>query len=275
MWRALEPYHAVVFFIPETRERTDALGLKGGWMSYFACRAAPLGAVRAEVVAALFYVFHPDMVSRAIPDAWSYASPEALVEARLAAVDQGLRRLLGGDIESDGIVEAAELASAASEATTTAGRPLAAANAALPWPSEPHLRLWLATAILREARGDGHVTALVSAGLSPCEALVTASAANGPPAEMLRTNRKWSQLEWAEAVERLRSRGWLDGQGAITDAGTAGRGQVELHTDELIRPTWDALGAQGASRLESLVQPLREKILASGGFPVPNPTGIT
>lgn len=275
MWRALEPYHAVVFFVPETRRQTDALGLKGGWMSYFACRAAPLGAVRAEVVAALFYVFHPDVVRRAIPDAWSHASPEALLEARLAAVDQGLRRLLGPAIGSNGIGEAAELAATAAKATTTAGRPLAAGNAALPWPREPHLRLWQATTILREARGDGHVTALVTAGLSPCEALVTASAANGPPAEMLRTSRKWSQPEWAEAVERLRSRGWLDGQGASTEVGRAGRAQVELDTDELIRPTWDALGAEGASRLESLVQPLRERILASGGFPVPNPTGIT
>src|SRR6266511_4344312 len=43
MWRALEPYHALVYFIPETRQRTDALGLKGGWMSYFGTRAARRG----------------------------------------------------------------------------------------------------------------------------------------------------------------------------------------------------------------------------------------
>src|SRR6266508_3278793 len=84
MWRALEPYHALVYFIPETRQRTDALGLKGGWMSYFGTRAAPLGPVPAEVVTALFYHFHPSMVRRAIPDAWSYASPDALTEARVA-----------------------------------------------------------------------------------------------------------------------------------------------------------------------------------------------
>jgi Helix-turn-helix family len=122
LWRALEPYHAVTYFVPETRQRTDALGLKGGWMSYFACRAAPLGTVRAEVVAALFYNFHPDMVRRAIPDAWSYASPEALLEARLAAADQGLRRLLGTDVEGGAVSEAAELAWTAAQATTTAGR---------------------------------------------------------------------------------------------------------------------------------------------------------
>src|SRR6266536_3227881 len=170
LWRALEPYHAVVYFMPDTRRRTDALGLKGGWMSYFGTRAAPLGPVPAEVVAALFYNFHPDMVRRAIPDAWSHASPEALVEARLAAVDEGLRRLLGPAVDGGAIGEAAELAAAA--------------------------------------------------------ALATASAAGGPPAEMLRAYRKWSQGEWDEAVERLRSRGWLDGRGALTGAGRAGRDGV-------------------------------------------------
>src|SRR6266542_3475392 len=75
MWRALEPYHALVYFIPETRQRT-----------------APLGPVPAEVVTALFYHFHPSMVRRAIPDAWSYASPDALTEARVAAAGEGQRR---------------------------------------------------------------------------------------------------------------------------------------------------------------------------------------
>lgn len=274
LWRALEPYHAVLYFLPETRRRTDALGLKGGWMSYFGTRAAPLGPVPAEVVTALFYNFHPSLVGRAIPDAWSHASPEALLEARLAAVGEGLRRLLGPAVEGPEIAEAAALATAAAAETSIAGRPLAAGNAALPWPDEPALRLWQAATILREARGDGHVTALVAARLSPCEALVTASAAGGPPAEMLRSYRRWSEAEWAEAVARLRSRGWLDERGALTGAGRAGRAAVELETDELIRPSWDALGAERAGRLESLLLPVRARILASGGLPVPNPMGL-
>jgi hypothetical protein len=274
MWRALEPYHALVYFIPETRQRTDALGLKGGWMSYFGTRAAPLGPVPAEVVTALFYHFHPSMVRRAIPDAWSYASPDALTEARVAAAGEGLRRLLGAAVESDAITEAAELAAAAALATSTAGRALGAANAALPWPDEPHLRLWHAATILREVRGDGHVAALMVGGLSPCEALVTASAAGGPPAEMLQANRRWSQDEWAETVERLCSRGWLDERGALTEAGRAGRAEVEWRTDELMKPTWDALGAERCSRLESLLLPIRAQILGAGGFPVPNPLGL-
>ena len=59
VWQYGEPIHAVLFFAPETRAATDGLGLKGGWMSYFGCRAAPLGSVTAAVVTSIFYGFHP------------------------------------------------------------------------------------------------------------------------------------------------------------------------------------------------------------------------
>jgi hypothetical protein len=52
-WRALEPVHAVTYFAPESQAACEALGTKGYWMSYFALRAAPLGAAPPELVAAL------------------------------------------------------------------------------------------------------------------------------------------------------------------------------------------------------------------------------
>ena len=68
VWQFGEPVHAVIYYSPERRAATDALGLKGGWMSCFGCRAAPLGAVEAPVVTALFFNFAPQLVARAIPD---------------------------------------------------------------------------------------------------------------------------------------------------------------------------------------------------------------
>jgi hypothetical protein len=65
-------------------------------MSYFGCRAAPLGPVGPDLVAALFYSFHPAMVARALPDAWDYAAPAELIDARLQAVDSAVRRLFPG-----------------------------------------------------------------------------------------------------------------------------------------------------------------------------------
>jgi hypothetical protein len=44
MWPAFETYHAQIYFVPEAAEAYRQLGLKGGWMGYFASRSAPLGA---------------------------------------------------------------------------------------------------------------------------------------------------------------------------------------------------------------------------------------
>ncbi|MFF0339342.1 hypothetical protein [Kribbella sp. NPDC004875] len=276
MWKALEPFHAITYFAPETRQTTDALGLKGGWMSYFGCRAAPLGTAGPELVAAVFYNFHPAMVARSLPDAWSYATPAQLLDARLTAVDDAVRRLMRDVAPSRtvGFDRAAELGRRAAELAPVAGRPLAAANSALEWPTEPHLVLWQATTILRESRGDGHVAALVAAGLSPCQALVTLSAAGGPTKELFQLNRRWSDEEWAIASDDLRSRGLLDADGTLTAAGHALRQQVEDMTDALADQGWQALGDDLTTELHDLVRPLSAVLMAEGLIPPDNPMAM-
>ena len=165
VWQYGEPIHALAFFAPESRTATDGLGLKGGWMSYFGCRAAPLGAVPAAVVTSIFYGFHPRAVERAIPDVWSYAEPSKLLDARLTAMDSALRRVLGNAIEGHDPRRAASLAMAAVDAADFSGRPLGAANAALPDPELPHLQLWQALGAIREHRGDGPGSGGVRPGL--------------------------------------------------------------------------------------------------------------
>src|SRR3954452_15715035 len=202
LWQYGEPVHAITYFAPETQAATDALGLKGGWMSYFGCRGAPLGAVTAPVVSALFYNFHPQMVARAIPDAWTYATPAALLDARRTAIDQAMRRVLGDDVvTSPTVARAADLAAKAVAGCNMAGRPLGAANRAVPERGEPHLRLWQALCAIREHRGDGHVAQLVDAGVAPSEALVLQAATGRSPEEGLRTRRGWSEQDWDAAVE--------------------------------------------------------------------------
>src|SRR3954454_17833505 len=83
--RAVEPLHAHLYFAPEHDERFSALGLKPGRMSYFAGRAAPMGAVGAGVVTATFYKFSPSLVAHMIPRAWALAAPAHVVTARLDA----------------------------------------------------------------------------------------------------------------------------------------------------------------------------------------------
>src|SRR6476661_3520824 len=96
--RAIEPLHSHLYFAPEHDEAFAAIGLKPGRMSYFAGRAAPMGAVGAGVVTATFYNFSPSLVAHMIPRAWTMASPEQVVEARFGAARASLTRLLGDDV---------------------------------------------------------------------------------------------------------------------------------------------------------------------------------
>src|SRR5215218_10106111 len=105
--RAIEPLHSHVYFAPEHDEKLGALGLKPGRMSYFAGRAAPMGAVGAGVVTATFYNFSPSLVAHMIPRAWSLAAPEQVLAARLDIARASLTRLLGE--EAAGSAEVAEL----------------------------------------------------------------------------------------------------------------------------------------------------------------------
>jgi hypothetical protein len=274
LWRALEPYHAIVYFAPEPQAACTELGTRGYWMSYFALRAAPLGAAPPELVAALFYGFAPRLVARAVPDTWAVAPPERYLAVRLAAVDAALRRVLGTAVPaSEAVAEAAALAREAARAAPTAGRALGAANAALPWPDAPHLVLWQAQTVLRELRGDGHVAALLTAGLDPVESGVLHAAEIGMDQDWMRTRRGWTEQEWSDGTGRLVGRGLVTDGGALTPEGRARRVEVERRTDALADGAWAALGDR-ADRLVELTAPLVRAITRSDSFLRDNPMGL-
>ncbi|MEN3273171.1 MAG: hypothetical protein V7636_1932 [Actinomycetota bacterium] len=272
LWQYGEPIHAVMFFAPETQAATDALGLKGGWMSYFGCRAAPLGEVTTEVVTSIFYGFNRRVVERAIPDAWSYASPTALLEARLSAMDLALRRLLDDEIDSDATRRAAALAMAIVDEGDFSGLALGATNAALAWPDAPHLQLWQALGAIREGRGDGHVACLVAEQIGPCESLVLQGATGRSDADALRSRRGWSVEEWRDALDRLTGRGMVDGDGHITNAGDRARELIEMMTDRVAASTIPI--DDRASELVDVMRPLAERIMAAGEVPQQNNMGL-
>ncbi|MGW0212699.1 SCO6745 family protein, partial [Streptomyces sp. NPDC003233] len=97
LWERYEPVHGLVYFAPEAHRAADALGMRGFWMGYFALRAAPLGAVPPSVVTSCFYVFHPARVARALPDAWTYATPADVLAARQDALDAAMTGLFGAE----------------------------------------------------------------------------------------------------------------------------------------------------------------------------------
>ncbi|MDQ3782939.1 MAG: hypothetical protein M3349_08405 [Actinomycetota bacterium] len=267
MWATLEPVHAMVYFAPEAFEAWERLGFPHHGMGYFASRSAAMGRVGAAVVSASFYNFHPGLVARFIPAAWDHASPEDIIEARFDAVDTALRRFLGYAVASAEMADAADTAMEAAAACPPGGRPLFAAHADLLAPESAHLRLWHALTLLREFRGDGHVQALVSAGMSATGALASyAATGEAFEAEFYRRSRGWSEEDWAGAVEDLRQRKWLDGEGRLTDEGRAGREAIEVATDRLAAAPWAAIGEAAADRLRATVRPWSRGIVAQGGL---------
>jgi hypothetical protein len=267
-FQAAERIHAMIYFTPYFLPAYEAVGLKGRRMGYFASRAAAMGPVPADVVIATFFNFNPELIRKAIPDAWALATPQAILGARLSAVDSSLREAWGDGVDGPEVAEAAALARVAAEAAIQwpHGRPLFGAHAELPWPAEPHLALWHAQTLLREFRGDGHVALLTTAGLTPVEALVTHAAAGPATAEALQVSRAWGDDAWAAGVAQVRARGWLaDGDElALSEAGREFRQGLEDRTDELAVGAYAALGPAGCDRLAELARPLSQAISDSG-----------
>jgi hypothetical protein len=271
-FRKAEPIHGMIYFTPYGPECYAQAGITHQRMTYFASRAAAMGAVPAETVIATFFNFNPELVRHAIPAAWEMASPVQVLAARLEAVDRSLRAAFGEAVGSPAVREAADLARRAADRATSRpqGRPLFAAHAALPWPQEPHLVLWHAQTLLREYRGDGHVALLLTEGLDGLGALITHAATGTIPAEALRTTRAWSEQDWAAGVDRTRAQGWLDDgpQLALSHEGRRRRQSIEDRTDELAVYPYEAIGADGCHRLAELAGPLSAAVMTADlGFP--------
>jgi hypothetical protein len=266
LYRALEPYHAMIYFVPEASQAYKAFGI-GGRMGYFASRGAAMGPVSAELIISAFYNFSPGLVHSAIPAAWQRATPAQLIDARFGAADTALRRVLGEHINSPEVAEAAQLAREASTACTSQGRITYAAHATLEWPTEPHMVLWHAITLLREFRFGGHVAALLTDGVGPCEALVMHAATGDVSRQALQTTRSWSDEEWEAAVQNLRARDWLTSDSTLTDKGKAHRDQVEQLTDQLALAPWQHLGEARCERLRELGRPLSRAIIDAKAIP--------
>jgi hypothetical protein len=273
LWTAVEPLHAVAYFAPTATAAMKDIGLKGYWMGYFAGRFAPLGPVPPGPVTAMAYSFPPATVARAIPDAWTYATPEAALAARISGSAAALREALPPERHAD-LAALAPLLWDAVDGCHFDGRPLAAGWAAVDRPTDPAESVWLAATVLREHRGDGHVAACLTAGLSGLDAIVTHAAA-GQISKELVAPRRWPDDDWAAAEASLRDRGLLDTAGKLTDAGAALRRDVEEQTDRLAAAPVETLGATGLQQVTNLAAPLARALIDAGVVPVSNPVGVS
>lgn len=267
-----EPVHGVTYFAPEARAALDALGYRGFWMGYFAARSAPLGTVPREVVAAVFYNFAPERVAKALPAAWEIAGPEAALRARQESAVAALRRY--GIAADENVAAAAALAGKAAREAPVDGRPLFAANLALPWPEDPLAALWHATTLLREHRGDAHVAVLAAAGISGRESNVLHAAAGRIPREYIARTRDYDDAAWRHHEQRLAERGLLDGDGSLTAAGRELKDHIESRTDALALSALDALSDDEVETLFQALTPITRAVVAGGDVPASTPMAL-
>jgi hypothetical protein len=262
---AINLAHRFVYFVPEANEEYASLGVSGRG-TYFASRTAPMGVVPDEVIVATFYNFAPRAIATAnVAKVWAKASPSQLQTARFRAVRRAFDRV-GFSMTPDQIAHARSLIDPVVSALTFAGKPLAAANAAVALPQDQLVALWQQLTVIREWRGDVHIALLVANDIGPCECMVLQVGTGRFPIGVTQATRLWNEDEWANAVLDLHARGWVDANGAMTDDGTKAREEIELKTDQLCSAMWLPIGDQGAKELTELLDPIHAAMAAAGTY---------
>jgi hypothetical protein len=223
-------------------------------------------------VTAIFYNFAPERVAKALPAAWQIAGPEAALRARQDSAVAALRRY--GLAADENVTTAAELAGKAVRQAPLDGRPLFAANLALPWPDEPLAALWRAATLLREHRGDGHVAILSAAGISGRESNVFQAGSGAVPRDYIARTRDYDEEAWRHHEQRLAERGLLNDDGSVTTVGRELKDHIEFTTDVLALSALDALSDDEVETLFQALTPITRAVVAGGDLPVKTPMNL-
>ncbi len=263
MFDLIEPIGMIPYSADEPNDAMFALGFTNYWDVYFACRAAPLGIVPAEVVDALFYNFAPGEVARHIPKVWRTTTPEAAIEARQMGCVEALRRILSDHVDSSTFERAADLLLKAAISAPVEGRPMYAALRSLPIPDEVVARLFHAAALLREHRGDGHIAALMVEGVGGLEAHVLLALAMDMPAENFGRIHHLPEAQLASVIGGMRDRGLIGDDGWLSEAGRSVKQRVEALTDDLATKPYEILDANELYELIAALEPLAAQLLTA------------
>ena len=270
---ALEPVIGSVYFAPECHQRYEALGFapstgRAGDVhlpdgpAYFTSRGSCLGQVPGEVVTAAFGVFSPATIVPGVTFGWTKTDAATIARARIEGVAAQLERILGP--ADDQVRRVTDLLLRAAEPLELAARALYSGLRALGPSGTPWGDLHWAGDLLREFRGDSHNAAWISAGLTGAEIGLLSELYWGLPMRSYVRTRAWTDAQLDAATDRLRSLGWVDGDG-LTAEGRAAREDIELDTDRQLAPAIAALGED----LDELVEVLAgwgQQVRAAGGY---------
>lgn len=255
VFELIEPI-ATVTYSAGPNEAFLALGMRNYWDGYFAGRAAPLGLAPAEVVHAVFYNFADGEVARHIPRVWEKITPQEAIAVRERASAAALRQAIGELADSPTLARIADLATTAAVSAPTDGRALYAGLRTIDVPEEPVAKLWHATTLLREHRGDGHNAALLAHGIGGTEAHVLLALSLDMRAEEFGRIHHLPKAQLTAVVDGLRGRGLVDDAGKFTAAGREIKQRIEARTDELAAPAYDVLSAAELDELITGLEPI-------------------
>jgi hypothetical protein len=261
---AIEPIAMISVWSEPSYDAYAALGLDF-LQGYAWSRACVLGEPDASVVAATFGVFEPGLIAGLYDAARAACGLAEIRAAREAGAMVALRTALRAPERA---AEVTGVLRRAAERAGTAGRPLFAGLAGLPWPDDDLTQLWHVATMLRELRGDSHLAAYTAAGLTGLEANLLTELQVGWAPWSYTATRGWAPEAMYAAAADLRERG-LVADGALTAAGTRLRRDLEETTDRQLAPVLDAVGPA----LDAIVPQLEEwsaEIIDAGWFP-PDP----
>ena len=257
---ALEPIATQGWWSPQAGARLDALGVDF-LPGYVWGRAAALGSPTASVVASTFGVFEPGLIAAV------YEAGSALVsrEDILAAREDGGTASVAAIADPDDCAAIADPLLAVLADLDGLGRPLFSALRSLPVPTSPAGRLWRAAELVREHRGDGHLAALVAAGLTAVEANVLTERWLGFGLGEYSATRGFGPPQLGAAVANLQARGWMDGDD-LTDRGRAARVRIEEVTDASQEALIEGCGA-GLDGIIAKAGDISTRLVAARAFP--------
>ena len=263
-----EPIGANVYFAPEAHANYAKLGLAGFGGAYFCSRGASLGKPSGLVVTSAFGVFSPAIVVPSVDDGWSKTTPDALLDARYAGATASLRRLLG-EPDAKAIGRAIELLQRGLDVAEGAGHALFSGLKSLPFPTDAVGQLWRLCDMLREHRGDSHISVWTKALVQPVEIQLMSELQMQIPLKTYSATRGWTMAQMDAALDGMRAKGWVEGD-AFTAEGRAFRERLESETDEMEVPIVDAIGTD-LDELLGILRPWATAIvkvgIEGGGYP--------
>ena len=261
----VEPIAATVYFAQESKDAYEKLGLTF-IPGYFCSRSACLGKLPGEVVAAIFGSFNPDIVVAAINTGWNITEPSILLEARLQSATAAIKRIMSSQsviLQDNELEQVVTILKNATDTISADGRPLFAALRSLPWPEDPVSALFRCCDLVRERRGESHISAWVSSGLEAVEILILTELWYEVPSGSFSYTRGWSQTDIQDASARLMEKGFLSEDGSLTYLGRQVRDSIEDATDKAEQLLINAIGDQDGALVHVLEQ-VTQAIIESG-----------